>query len=96
MPNSPVKTDGDFQNCLDFTVNAVAKLHAEGYVSKGDYEKFENYRVKVSQEVKDKTDKGTVEKTGQKYLCTRANKKCRGSAKKAHIKGKTSSKSGKK
>jgi len=96
VPNSPVKPEGGFQNCLDFAVNAVAKLLAQGYVSKGDYDKFNDYRTQVSQEVREKTDKGTVKLSGQTYLCTRANNKCRGSAKEAHIKGKASSKSGKK
>jgi len=96
VPNSPVEPDGGFPNCLDFAVNAVGKLHAEGYVSEEGYNEFNNYRTQVAQAVKDKTDKGTVEATGQTYLCTRANKSCRRSAKKTPPKGKASSKSGKK
>jgi len=96
VPDSPVKPEGGFPNCLDFAVNAVAKLRDEGYVSEGDYKRFHDYRTEVAQAVRDKTDQRTVESTGQTYLCTRANKKCRGSVKKAHSKGKASSKSGKK
>ncbi|KDR71978.1 hypothetical protein GALMADRAFT_213462 [Galerina marginata CBS 339.88] len=76
VPNSPVTPEGGFPNCLDFAVDAVGKLHANGYVSEEDYQQFDDYRTKVAQEVRDKTDKGTVEATGQTYLCTRANKKC--------------------
>ncbi|RDB30010.1 hypothetical protein Hypma_014008 [Hypsizygus marmoreus] len=53
---------GVFQNCFDFTVEAVRQLNANGYISADDYQKFRAYydHDNYAKQVKDKTNAGTM------------------------------------